>query len=400
MKLARAQFVEVEVYLKLWNIGRSNKDEATEHERLGSQNYQLILRRMQLLPSMGYAKVDVLKGKRKASVELDGTIQAKRPLVNIQHGAAEHVFDVITNSPTTGDMVFMTPGGAVAFYPEFTFNGIGILNGTLKQRPIRNFVGCMKHARYIIYNSTKFLQQPCGNTCPALWRNIVDGGPGALVLEWDLRYSGTMTMSLLHSSWQLAELCHNTACSFNSVNNARQPQLPPLPAPSDQWAIRVQEARMRDNHPKDEHAYIGLLYATRASAPKLVPIPLRDGLAHLKHINDLEVLHWVDCLGNNKFSVDMDRACKTYNITSLNSTAARGYGYTFFREHCMLYAPPNALIGRITASVTTGNSVLGNVLVVKHIRGNKHEVVDLTAADVDCINEVLIRTINHAEFWT
>jgi hypothetical protein len=119
----------------------------------------------------------------------------------------------------------------------------------LKQRPIRNFVGCMKHARYIIYNSTEFLQQPCGNTCPALWRNIVDGGPGALVLEWDPRYSVTTTMSLSHSSWRLAELCHNTACSFNSVNNARRPQLPPLPAPSDQWAIRVQEARMRDNHP-------------------------------------------------------------------------------------------------------------------------------------------------------
>jgi hypothetical protein len=89
----------------------------------------------------------------------------------------------------------------------------------------------------------------------------------------------------------------------------------------------------------------------------------------------------------------MDCARKTYNITSLNSTAAHGYGYTFFREHCMLSTPPNALIGSITASVTTGNSVLGNVLVVKHIRGNKHEVVDLTAADMDWINKVLIRCV-------
>jgi hypothetical protein len=140
--------------------------------------------------------------------------------ITLSESFTEHIFDVITNSPTMGDMVFMTPGGAVAFYPEFTFNGIRILNGTLKQWPIRNFVGCMKHARYIIYNSTEFLQQPCGNACPTLWRNIVDGGPGALVLEWDSRYSVTTTMSLSHSSWRLAELCHNTACSFNSVNNA------------------------------------------------------------------------------------------------------------------------------------------------------------------------------------
>jgi hypothetical protein len=40
---------------------------------------------MQLLPSMGYAKADVLKGKQKASVELDRTIQAKRPLVVSEH---------------------------------------------------------------------------------------------------------------------------------------------------------------------------------------------------------------------------------------------------------------------------------------------------------------------------
>jgi hypothetical protein len=105
--------------------------------------------------------------------------------ITLSESFTEHVFDVITNSPTMGDMVFITPGGAI----------------------------------------------------------------GALVLEWDPRYSVTTTMSLSHSSWRLAELCHNTACSFNSVNNARRPQLPPLPAPSDQWAIRVQEARMRDNHP-------------------------------------------------------------------------------------------------------------------------------------------------------
>ncbi|KAG1890352.1 hypothetical protein F4604DRAFT_1673776 [Suillus subluteus] len=81
MKLSNGHFVEVEVYLKLWNIGKSKKDDVTEHERLGSRNYQLIMRRMQLLPSMGYAKADILKGKRKAREDLDGTLQAKRPFV-------------------------------------------------------------------------------------------------------------------------------------------------------------------------------------------------------------------------------------------------------------------------------------------------------------------------------
>ncbi|KAG1808405.1 uncharacterized protein BJ212DRAFT_1485037 [Suillus subaureus] len=78
IKLAHAQFVEVKVYLKLWNIGKSDKDDATKCERLRSCNYQLIMCQMQLLPSMGYAKAEVLKGKRKASEELASALQAKK----------------------------------------------------------------------------------------------------------------------------------------------------------------------------------------------------------------------------------------------------------------------------------------------------------------------------------
>ncbi|KAG1873161.1 hypothetical protein F4604DRAFT_1925654 [Suillus subluteus] len=61
-----------------WNINKSDKDDASKCERLGSQNYQLIMHQMQLLPSMGYAKADVLKGKRKASEELASSLQAKK----------------------------------------------------------------------------------------------------------------------------------------------------------------------------------------------------------------------------------------------------------------------------------------------------------------------------------
>lgn len=120
-----------------------------------------------------------------------------------------------------------------------------------------------------------------------------------------------------------------------------------------------------------------------------MPIPLRDGISQLKHINDLEVLHWVNCLGNDKFTVDMSRARKTYNVITVPSSPAYGYAYTFYREHPMTFAPPNALIGLITSGIAKGNSVTGNVLVVKHTKGKKHEITDLTAVDLECIDEVL-----------
>jgi hypothetical protein len=36
---------------------------------------------MQLLPSMGYAKADLVKGKRKATDEIDGDLQTKKAQV-------------------------------------------------------------------------------------------------------------------------------------------------------------------------------------------------------------------------------------------------------------------------------------------------------------------------------
>jgi hypothetical protein len=100
----------------------------------------------------------------------------------------------------------------------------------------------MKHTRYKSYKDTTFLQQPCRSVCLALWRNIADGGPGGLVLEWDLRYSLRTSLAHSQASWQLAEHCQNAVCPLNSVNNAQWPQLPPIPAPANQMAVREQEA--------------------------------------------------------------------------------------------------------------------------------------------------------------
>jgi hypothetical protein len=139
--------------------------------------------------------------------------------------------------------------------------------------------------------------------------------------------------------------------------------------------------------------YTGILYATAASAPLLVPVPLRDGVRELKHINDLEVLHWVDCLGDNRFNADMGRVRETYNVIAFRSSPGYGYGYTFFREHRLLHPPPNALIRDITSDLRCLNSVVGNVLVIKHAAGNKHDVVDLTGQDIESINFVIRRYV-------
>ncbi|KAG2750137.1 hypothetical protein P692DRAFT_20874652 [Suillus brevipes Sb2] len=81
-KLRRATFVEVDIYLKLWAIPplRQPKPRMSDRDKYGSRNYQLILRRLQLLPCTSYSNPAVtdLKGKRKASEEPDDGGRMKR----------------------------------------------------------------------------------------------------------------------------------------------------------------------------------------------------------------------------------------------------------------------------------------------------------------------------------
>ncbi|KAG1873160.1 hypothetical protein F4604DRAFT_1681211 [Suillus subluteus] len=269
--------------------------------------------------------------------------------ITLTEANTDHIFDVITSSLAMGDMVFMTPGGVAAFYPDLTFKEILVLNSTLNERPPgTKHVGCMKHTYYKVYNSTRFLQEPCSHICPALWCNIMDGGQGGLVLEWDSRYSIKSSMACLHTSWRLAEHCNNGLCSYLH--------------------------------------YLRLLIKGLCKSRKHT-ITWRTANWELHGAGCTRTqtyfLHWVNCLGDNKFKINMAHLCKTYNVIALSSSPAYGYGYTFFREHLSLFAPPNALIEDIIADGCFGNVVMGNVLVIKHINGKKHEIVNLTIADLD-----------------
>ncbi|KAG2149784.1 hypothetical protein BD769DRAFT_1381529 [Suillus cothurnatus] len=81
-KLQQARFVEVEIYLKLWSIPAKTKVNymMSDRDKFGSRNYQIVMRRMQLLPCTVYLKPTVLdpKGKRKASEEAVGQLAQKK----------------------------------------------------------------------------------------------------------------------------------------------------------------------------------------------------------------------------------------------------------------------------------------------------------------------------------
>jgi len=86
------------------------------------------------------------------------------------------------------------------------------------------------------------------------------------------------------------------------------------------------------------------LYATLATAPHLVMVPLRDGVKDLTHLSQLETSHWLDHLKLNKFIVLTGRLHKTFKALPGATETPWVYGYTVIQEDPWSYPPPNALI--------------------------------------------------------
>ncbi|KAG1844463.1 hypothetical protein F4604DRAFT_1937504 [Suillus subluteus] len=320
--------------------------------------------------------------------------------ITVSEAVADGIFKVIATSHTTADMTLMTAGGLTVFYPLWTLKGIAITNhSVLRTAPGQN-IGCIERPGWEVYTKTTFLKDPCGSICPTLWRNVADGGPRTLVIEWDHRFPMKGLLQCSNVMWRLSDQCGNISCQYNTVSNGHTCHLPPTPMPHNWVSIEREKQRIEEHIPSYKEKYLGVLYATAAATPKIVPILLRDGLSTLTHISHLQVQHWVNILGRQKHVMGMSRNRKTYNVVPDPASAPWMHSYTFFREDPMAYAPLNAIIRTITNITSNGADVMGNVLVVKHARGNKHNILCCTEQDIEAINTIMQRTIGQAEFWT
>ncbi|KAG1874162.1 hypothetical protein C8R48DRAFT_669762 [Suillus tomentosus] len=336
-----------------------------------------------ILESLKYRRVTQ---NRRAHISFESSIQFFAKFqqayntITVTEATPQGIFKVLMTSPTTADMIIMTAGGLAAFYPKWTLAGITLTNHTYIQcLP----VGCMARPPYFqIETTTKFLNGPCGASCPALWRNISQQGSQSLMLDWDRRYSLVSFATRSQTMWRLSEHCGNPACVYNPLNNAQTAHLPPKPMPADRWTICIQEARIANHFPPYRGKIRALLYATSASSPHLVNVPLRDGVSDLTNLSQLQILHWVDQLGPDRHVLSSGRFRKTYHTYTDDPDTLNMYSYTFHREHSAMHLPPNAMIRELANIASNEEDVTGNVLVVKHLQGRKHDVVDCSAEDI------------------
>jgi hypothetical protein len=205
-----------------------------------------------IMNTLNYRHVEAVTNSNYAFcavVQSFGKYRHGRLQITLCEALADDVFDVITSSPTTANMIFMTPGGIVALYAEWTLNGVALLNQMVASCIPGKNVGCMENDGHNVYDTTAFLNKPCGAVCLTLWRNMADGGPQSLVLEWDLRYPIRPSMAHSNTTWRLSEHCGNAVCHFNPSTNVRLARLPPVSPVTDHMSAKEQEARLRHHHP-------------------------------------------------------------------------------------------------------------------------------------------------------
>ncbi|KAG1849523.1 hypothetical protein F4604DRAFT_1934869 [Suillus subluteus] len=181
----------------------------------------------------------------------------------------------------------------------------------------------------------------------------------------------------------------------------RSPQhLPANPVPGTHLTIGIQEERIEHHRPHYEAKYKGILYATNCQMPRIVSVPLRDGVPVPGHVSRLQVWHWVDTLGPEQFVTLSMFLRETFNGVAKPQATTAEYAYTLIREHGLLYRPPNALIRQIGGITDNANDVPGNVLVIKHKRGNKDFVIDCTDEDIEDATNIIKRTLGVSNFWS
>ncbi|KAG1775890.1 hypothetical protein EV702DRAFT_1046545 [Suillus placidus] len=292
--------------------------------------------------------------------------QSGEYLITVTEASPAGLFNVVTTAPSTADMVFMSAGGLTVLYPEWTFKGTVVRNHSAVRTATGQNLGCIEQGGWSVEKDTGFLGMPCGSLCPMMWRNIAEHDQRTLVLQWDIRWSVTLLMKKSKTMWRLATQCRNPSCPFNTNANGHAPQLPATPMPDDLRSVQLQEERIAHHSPPYKCKFVGMLYGTRAIWPHLVVIPVRDGVEGLTHISQLDVCHWVDYFGAENVISATSRGRKTYHVMADAVTDAPARGYTFFREHVMGFAPPNALIREVAGIDDHAEDVTGNVLVVKH----------------------------------
>lgn len=198
--------------------------------------------------------------------------------------------------------------------------------------------------------------------------------------------------------WRIATDCTNQWCPYRKEVCGENAPVPPVIMPSTLEEIKEQEHEIWRHKPVSiDHGanikeqvlmrikaykklFCGMLYATHDSEPRVVKVPLRDGVASFKNWMDLDVNHWVNQKGQHTFMALRGKWQKTAT-TVLNSATAPAFAYKILLESPCANPPPNLLVESINATGTNDIQHEGNILIMKMKREDEKVILDMAERD-------------------
>ncbi|OAX37171.1 hypothetical protein K503DRAFT_250338 [Rhizopogon vinicolor AM-OR11-026] len=124
---------------------------------------------------------------------------------------------------TSADMTFMTGGGVVTSYPDFTLHGKNIrAEMTGYACTGESQIGSLKANNLVLESDSSFLGLPCRRSCPSVWQSFTeyvhceDG-----VYNWDTDFNVRRVFKGCGVEWKLREGCVNSQCE-RDVNKLDQ----------------------------------------------------------------------------------------------------------------------------------------------------------------------------------
>ncbi|KAG0707646.1 hypothetical protein DFH29DRAFT_871301 [Suillus ampliporus] len=203
-----------------------------------------------------------------------------------------HPLHVVLNGPSTVDMMFITAGGAVSFYPELTRNYHTIKTMSGEGIGTGQKLGSIGKDRFDVHPNISFLNRPCHELCPSLWRHL-SNHKEFITVDWDQRFSAKSILYNTDIEWHLNNYCFNPNCLYNIDVVIGNCDIPPRIMPYSPESVRQQSKYIEDHEPPYKKTFKVLLYTTACTEPLLVDIPLQDGVDQLNTLDELEVNHWV-----------------------------------------------------------------------------------------------------------
>lgn len=198
--------------------------------------------------------------------------------------------------------------------------------------------------------------------------------------------------------WRIATDCTNQWCPYRKEVCGENAPVPPVIMPSTLEEIKEQEHEIWRHKPVSiDHGanikeqvlmrikaykklFCGMLYATHDSEPRVVKVPLRDGVTSFKNWMDLDVNHWVNQKGQHTFVALGGKWQKTAT-TVPNSATAPAFAYKILLESPCANPPPNLLVESINAMGTNDIQHEVNILIMKMKHEDEKVILDMAERD-------------------